>query len=498
MLARDTRHFLVFANRHRMMQRIVAGRFATRSAARPRAPFKRRAASLAAPVEKQTAWSKISKRPLEYATIPAVAALVGLTTNWMGVKMLFYPIEYVGSDWYRAKDSPFGFIGWQGVVPTKTERMAGRLVEIVTRRLLSLPEAFGRLEAGRMAALLAPAVEESVRNECGHYWAVALKPFLPMVLTRLVRSLQGEIEDVLDLRSIVLSAFVRDKEVLVELFQKVGRVELNFLVESGLGFGALLGLGQMAVWARKPYSWTLPVAGALVGYLTNWVAIKLLFEPAEPIELGPITVQGLFESRQPAVSDEFGDFMANRVLSSTKLLEELASGGDDGKFYAFLRRQLPYPFPSSVLSAAVKALRKAASNPGMYPELHAYVTKRLDIEYTLSSRLKLLSPTDFEDLLHPVFQEDETILIVVGGILGGITGGMQTKLGWGGAPAVARIRSIFTLCFVAVSSAVFFMVKEREILEDELEEEEVEVLPVVVIPTLVRRNTVVRVAKIDP
>eukprot|EP00566_Odontella_aurita_P011086 CAMPEP_0113547630 /NCGR_PEP_ID=MMETSP0015_2-20120614/12461_1 /TAXON_ID=2838 /ORGANISM="Odontella" /LENGTH=408 /DNA_ID=CAMNT_0000448203 /DNA_START=340 /DNA_END=1566 /DNA_ORIENTATION=- /assembly_acc=CAM_ASM_000160 len=406
--------------------------------------------------------------------------------------MLFYPIEYVGTDWYRGHDSPFGLFGWQGVVPTKTERMAGRLVDIVTKRLLSLPEAFDRLEAGKMATLLAPAVEEAIHNECGHYCAMALKPFLPMVLTRLVTSLQGEIEDVLDLRSVVLSAFVRDKEVLVALFQKVGRVELNFLVESGLGFGALLGLGQMAVWARKPYSWTLPVAGALVGYVTNWIAIKLLFEPAEPIECGPFTIQGLFESRQPAVSDEFGSFMETRVLSSTKLLEALASGGDGGDLYAFLRRQLPYPFPSSVLTAAVKALRTAATNPDKYPELHSYVKERLDIEDTLSSRLKLLSPIDFEDLLHPVFQEDEMTLIVVGGVLGAITGGMQTKLGWGGAPAVARARSIFTLFFTAASSAIFFMVKEREILEDELEEE----VPVVVVPKLARRNTVV-IVKID-
>ena len=49
--------------------------------------------------------------------------------------------------------------------------------------------------------------------------------------------------------------------------------------------------------------WTLPVAGALVGYVTNWLAIKLLFEPAEPVPLGPFTLQGLFEKRQPEVSE---------------------------------------------------------------------------------------------------------------------------------------------------------------------------------------------------
>jgi hypothetical protein len=62
----------------------------------------------------KTVWQKIKGRPVEYATIPCVAAFVGIMTNWMGVKMLFYPIEYTGTTWYRAEMSPYGYFGWQG------------------------------------------------------------------------------------------------------------------------------------------------------------------------------------------------------------------------------------------------------------------------------------------------------------------------------------------------------------------------------------------------
>ena len=37
--------------------------------------------------------------------------------------------------------------------------------------------------------------------------------------------------------------------------------------------------------------WVLPVAGFLVGYGTNWVALKLIFEPAHPRRLGCFTLQ---------------------------------------------------------------------------------------------------------------------------------------------------------------------------------------------------------------
>jgi hypothetical protein len=45
-------------------------------------------------------WNELRASPLQYSTIPAVAAFLGLYTNWVGVKMLFYPIEYTGTGWY--------------------------------------------------------------------------------------------------------------------------------------------------------------------------------------------------------------------------------------------------------------------------------------------------------------------------------------------------------------------------------------------------------------
>jgi uncharacterized membrane protein YheB (UPF0754 family) len=388
--------------------------------------------------------------------------------------------------------------GWQGVVPTKTEQMAGRLVTIVTRKLLSLPEAFGRLDAGILATLLLPAVEECIKRDCGDYWSYVLRPILPRLLKHLLSHLQDEIEDCLDLHHIVLSAFLRDKELLVDLFQKVGRVELEFLVNSGFGFGLVLGLFQAMSWAKYPLQWTLPAAGALVGYVTNWIAIKLLFEPAEPVQIvGTLEIQGLFEARQIEVSDEFGTFMEKRVLNSPSLLQDLSKSGgaqsadvviDDegveGVLYAFLRRHLPYPIPSHILHAAVAAIHQVAHHPQNYPELHAYVTQNLDIEHTLSSRLKTLSPMEFEDLLHPVFQEDEITLIATGGVLGFLAGMAQTRLGWGG-PSATR-RALATIAVTLAASFGFYGLGKYEELNDPP-------LASVERPHLRRRETVVRV-----
>ena len=396
---------------------------------------------------RRRAWNEISSRPIEFLSVPCVAAFVGILTNWMGVKMLFYPVDYHGLELKRWEKTPYGLFGWQGVVPTKTDLMAKRLVTIITEKLLSLDEAFDRLDPNQLSTLLLPGIEDYVaaalggqESLTGRCYAWAVNQALQWLMPHLVTSLKREIDQVLDLEKVVLSAFVRDKATLVDLFQKVGRVELDFLVNSGFGLGFLLGLGQMVCWAAHPAAWTLPAAGALVGYVTNWIAIHMIFEPAEPVEIlgGLVEIQGMFESRQVEVSDEFGDFMQKRVLTAADLLQDMALGGEDGDLYKFLRRHLPYPIPSEILTAAVDGIAKIAADPIKYANVHKYVNDRLDIRETLSRRLKTLSPTEFEDLLHPVFQEDEITLIATGGVLGFTAGGLQTQLGWGGINAVPR------------------------------------------------------------
>ena len=102
--------------------------------------------------------------------------------------------------------------------------MATRLVHIVTERLLTVEEAFGHMDPAHLAALLQPLVEaELLKEPHGALIVKLLRPVLPALLTRVLANLQLEIEDLLDLKAVVLEAFVRDKVVLVELFQKVTR-----------------------------------------------------------------------------------------------------------------------------------------------------------------------------------------------------------------------------------------------------------------------------------
>jgi len=180
--------------------------------------------------------------------------------------------------------------------------------------------------------------------------------------------------------------------------------------------------------------WTLPLGGALVGYITNWVAIKLIFDPVEPTQVGPFVMQGLFEKRQPEVSLEFSEFLADRVLTSPRIIDEITNGRLKHNFEALVRKSIPEVIPADVTEAAIGAIRRMALEPRTHA-FHVYVDKALGLEETLVVRLKALSAAEFENLLHPVFQEDELTLILAGGVLGALAGAVQMFCGWGGPPS---------------------------------------------------------------
>jgi hypothetical protein len=45
------------------------------------------------------------------------------------------------------------------------------------------------------------------------------------------------------------------------------------------------GIVQMLQWLVWDPWWSLAVGGALVGYATDWLALKLMFEPVNPVAL---------------------------------------------------------------------------------------------------------------------------------------------------------------------------------------------------------------------
>jgi uncharacterized membrane protein YheB (UPF0754 family) len=300
--------------------------------------------------------------PVEHLLIPVIAACVGWITNKLAVDMIFYPLSWTGIPIWRFPGNPFGLIGWQGIVPAKAAIMSGRIVDMVTTKLIDVPSVFRRLDPAQVATLMEPEVELMASSIASEALPATLRRFLKglgglglglqsdsdmvrrlraierQMLEGLTRDMQRNLNGILDVRALVVEELSRDKRVLVNLFKKVGAAELRFLVNSGWYFGFLLGVIQMVAWMFCRSNWTLPLGGAVVGCLTNWFALKFIFEPVDPVPIfgGRFVLQGLFLKRQPEVSAEFAEYMSANVLTSKKLWDSILHGPKCGRFYDLL------------------------------------------------------------------------------------------------------------------------------------------------------------------
>ena len=64
----------------------------------------------------------------------------------------------------------------------------------------------------------------------------------------------------------------------------------------------------------------------LVGYLTNWIAIKIIFEPKRPVKFLGLTIQGMFLKRQKEVSDVYSDIIERKLINSKNITDIVLHG----------------------------------------------------------------------------------------------------------------------------------------------------------------------------
>ena len=75
------------------------------------------------------------------------------------------------------------------------------------------------------------------------------------------------------------------------------------------------------LWVAFPSWWLLPLAGFFVGYITNFLALKLIFEPRQPINILGFEYQGLFIKRQMEFALSFAEVVSEKVLHIQSVLE---------------------------------------------------------------------------------------------------------------------------------------------------------------------------------
>ena len=388
-------------------------------------------------------------------SIPLISAIVGWFTNFLAVKMMFYPIEFIGIK---------PFLGWQGLIPAKRKEMAEIEVELVLGKLLNVqklasrivPKELTKAMKRRLKQVLRRIVNEVMRECVPHLWAALpvhgknlvyarIEADIPNIVTNIVNDFKYNIEEIVDIKELVVSKLVDSPELINEIFLKSGAKEFPFIERSGFWFGLLFGMPTIFVWMYLPQWWVLPLGGLIVGYLTNWIALKIIFEPKHPIKFMGFTLQGMFLKRQDEVSRVYSDIIESKLMTSKNIMEIALHGSGSSQLLELMElhvndaieRYVAFAQPYFALGVGSEsyykmkelAIKRIFEDSEKYlPYAYEYTNKALRIGDDLCERMQALSPEEFEGVLRPAYEADEWKLILTGAILGMGAGFMQLYL----------------------------------------------------------------------
>ena len=181
-----------------------------------------------------------------------------------------------------------------------------------------------------------------------------------------------------------------------------------------------------------------PVIGAAIGWLTNFVAIKLLFRPHNPVRILGFRVQGLIPKRRHAIAASIANTIEKELFSSndiarildgidwkeeveTAVTEAVDQRLDSGKLkkvplIGIFSDNLKGHVKTLITKEVLKHLNKKKD------DLKERFQSNMDVKEIVTSRIDALDMRKFEEMLQGIITTELKHLEWLGGLMGLLIG----------------------------------------------------------------------------
>lgn len=189
----------------------------------------------------------------------------------------------------------------------------------------------------------------------------------------------------------------------------------------------------------------IPVISAFIGWVTNWVAIKMLFHPRNPVNVLGIRIQGIFPKRQEQFAEKLGKLVSRELLSFSDIEEKISNPENLKKVLPmvethidhFLRVKLSESMPMISMFIGDKTIEKLKGTfmeeleilfPKVMKDYTNTLKQQLDLEHIVTEKVKAFSGDKLEEILYQVMAKEFRFVEIIGGILGFLIGLLQVAL----------------------------------------------------------------------
>lgn len=186
----------------------------------------------------------------------------------------------------------------------------------------------------------------------------------------------------------------------------------------------------------------LVLIGALIGWITNFIAIKMLFRPYKEVNLIFFKVQGLLPKRKNEIGRSIAEVVNNELVSIKDIIskispddiEENISGIVDKILETRLKEEIVKNFPmaafflSDSMLEKIKGIIKKSildNKEEMINVFADYLESKADIKSIIVEKVEAFSLEKIEEIITALAKKELKHIEYIGAVLGGIIGLVQ-------------------------------------------------------------------------
>lgn len=185
----------------------------------------------------------------------------------------------------------------------------------------------------------------------------------------------------------------------------------------------------------------LAFIGAIIGWMTNVLAIKLLFRPLKPIKIPVLNwkLQGLIPKRKADIAKSIGETVAVELVSIEEIFDKFVEDMDKEKVIMLLKTKvnemaatkIPAFVPSSIKDMIGQYIDKAIDEEGdkLIIDLSEMVVHRakesIDIAELVEDKIMNFELEKLEEIILDIASKELKHIEYLGGLIGFLIGIVQ-------------------------------------------------------------------------
>lgn len=187
------------------------------------------------------------------------------------------------------------------------------------------------------------------------------------------------------------------------------------------------------------------ILSTFTGWVTTWIAVKMLFHPRRPIKLPGYTLQGIFPKNQRLIAEKLGQVVGKELLSFDEIEQKVTNPENlqklkpeiEAHIDGFLNNRLKEVFPMLSMFIGEKTISQLKEAflmelENLFPILmKTYMTKLqhdLDLEKIVTEKVAAFSSEKLEDILLQITKKEFKFLEFIGGFFGLLIGIVQVLI----------------------------------------------------------------------